>query len=243
MGKLGLSWKWGGPYSGLESGGGCVGLRFGNDTSAGPIEEPQMPSRSSSVDSRSYWRWGPNGTQSKFHFRESIPVVSMEAGLGGWGSHLGRKMTLSWAGALAAGVGGARDTLKWAIVVFVHIQPEGWELRDLKIFPMIKLCSSHLSQEAYKMGVGCLWAFYKIKTRLLLRQYMNWWSLNNVERNEVEKKTPSLSTLVPKIIIVNSFVCFCLKFSHAYMPTLTQLGLIFFFHLMIYPWHHSVSAI
>lgn len=94
----------------------------------------------------------------------------MEAGWGGWGGHLGKCHLLS--GAPAAGVGGARDTLKWALVVFVQVQPERWERRALRIFPILKLCPSHLSQEAPKIEVGCLWVFYKIKASLLLKQYI-----------------------------------------------------------------------
>ena len=57
-------------------------------------------------------------------------------------------------------MGGAVDTLEWASVLLVQVQPEGWELRGLKIFPVLKLCPPNLNLEAYRMGVGYLWVFF-----------------------------------------------------------------------------------
>ena len=153
------SWAWvehGGALLGV--GRVCVGYGFGSRTCAPPTGEPRLSGWCSSVHCRSCWglfpeRHGHSYTLEKVLHRSS----QKETGLGNWDGGQGRKVSLSWVGAVPS-VRGARNPITWSLGVLVQIQSEEGGLYEPKIFPVLEVCPN-LSQKPYRMGVGCLWIF------------------------------------------------------------------------------------
>ena len=152
MAELGLSWTWRGPTWGWS---GVCWLWIWKQDLCTPGGEPQLSGWCSSVDCRSCWGLFPERHGHSYILEKvSHRSIQKETRLGNWDGGWGRKVSLSWVGAVPS-VRGAGDPMTWSLGVLGQIQSEERGLYEPKIFPVLEV-SPNLRGEPYRMGVGCL---------------------------------------------------------------------------------------